>query len=350
MTAAKKNILVFMFISSFLIYASGEEISDLSRSGINAVERFRQGTLADKLEIVKQTVPENGSFDLYRLASEYVFLNSGYYKNNPFFDELSVSSVSGLIRILNNNSGLRKKASYKDIEALLEYISTIESGPILPYLFRMKNTDYPAEIKNRAERIFKDYEGPLYPVVIDILENNPVSDRLDIYRQAMGSKRLSLLEKGEISTTALDSALNYKVVDHKETEIVKTIIITAVDKVAELTWSEASPLVLKYFDQLIAYENTDVIREPLIETIRALGILGTHEAAVRLNMYIGLINSFAEKGLDYDEEILLEVIINLGRIGDLVAYENLSSVGNYGYKEEIALAASEAAEKLSISR
>ncbi len=191
---------------------------------------------------------------------------------------------------------------------------------------------------------------PYFSAASDIIIKNPVQDKLEILTAVLNNASLSQMEKGELSSRAMEAALLYEVSDHRETEDVKNLLTICVDVIYNLRWSEASHLVLEYFDLLIAYENKDAVRDRLIKTIKTLGVLGTHEAAVRLSMYIGVINSFVEQGLDYDEEILSEIISSLGQIGDLAAYENLSEIEMLGYSLEIISISKEALQKLKISR
>lgn len=318
---------------------------------INAQEEeFMVSDIKTKLKLLSSVSPDDASFDLYKKAVEFVLLNSGYYKNDPFFDEIYFRSSSGLLEILNSSPKIRKKTSDTDLFLFLEYIKKNTDEAILSHIYTMRNLPYHPDIKKMANTIFNNYNGPMFPVAADIIENNPVVDKLEIFKKALNCRDLSYMEKGELSSIAMKAAFDYEVLGHKEIEAVKNILITAVDMIYDLEWSEASYLVLKYFDRLIAYENKELIKDPLLKTIETLGKLGTHEAALRLSMYIGLINSFAEKGLYYDEDILNEVIVSLGMIGDLVAYENLSIMENYGYKEKILSASKKAISVLTISR
>ena len=314
-------------------------------------DRFMTSDLQGKLKIITSVKPSEESYSLYKKAAEYSALNSGFYKNDPFFDEIYTISVSGMLSILNSSKKSRLKAGSSSISELLDFISSKPEAALLPYLYRMKNLKYSEEIVKKAEYIFRSSKVPFFSAASDIIVKNPVQDKLEILSEVLESSSLSLMEKGELACRAMEAAFSYKVSDHRETESLKDLLVSCVDLVYELGWSEASPLVLQYFDQLIAYEDKDAVRETLLKTIKTLGILGTHEAAVRLSMYIGLINSFAEQGLDYDEEILMEIVKSLGQIGDLAAYENLSNMEKIpGYSRETLELAKESLSKLEISR
>ena len=345
----RKSLLTFVFFSLVFLPAFSQENPD-KRDNLTIEERFIASDLKDKLKIITSVDPSPESYDLYKKALEYTVRNDVFYSNDPFFDEIYVRSASGMLIILNSSPKARMKAGSSDISAMLDFISRRPDPVLLSHLFRMKNLKYSPEIIRKAEFILKNSRVPFFSVASDIIVKNPVLDKLEILNIAMERESLSLLEKGELASRAMEAAFNYKVSDHRETETVKNLLKTCVDTIYELRWSEASGLVLRYFDQLIAYENKDAVKGTLLKTIKTLGILGTHEAAVRLSMYIGLINSFVEKGLDYDEDIILEVVSSLGQIGDLTAYENLSAVEKLGYSEEIISLSREAVSRLKISR
>ena len=314
-------------------------------------EKFMVSDLQEKLKIITSVKPSEESYNLYKKAVEYAALNSGYYRNDPFFDEIYTISVSGMLSILNSSKKVRLMAGNSSILELLDFISSKPDAALLPQLFRMKNLKYSEEVVKKAEYIFKRSKAPFFSTASDIIVKNPVQDKLEILNKVLEESSLSLIEKGELVTRAMEAAFDYKVSDHRETEAVRDLLVSCIDVVYELGWSEASPLVLQYFDQLIAYKDKDAVRDTLLKTIQTLGILGTHEAAERLSMYIGLINSFAEQGLDYDEEIVMEIIKSLGQIGDLAAYENLSNMEKTsGYSREILELARESLSKLEISR
>ena len=146
----------------------------------------------------------------------------------------------------------------------------------------------------------------------------------------------------------MEAAFAYKPLDKEEEKLIKQIISKSLDMVYDLGWIESTPLVLKYFDYLLAAEDPDSVKDILLKTIKTLGKLETREAAVRLNLYIELINNFVRKNLDFDEDLLKEVIISLGALGDMVAYDNLSDIEKIGYSDEIISLSKEAISRLKV--
>ena len=339
--------VLFLFVSILTVFSQNNEIY---KSEMTPEEKFTASDLKGKLKIISSIDPSEKTYEFYRKAVEYTALNSGFYKNDPFFDEIYIRSVTGMLKILNSSPKSRLKSGSASINELLDFISEKPDAAVLHHLFRMKNIKYSDEIRKKAEYLFNTSSVPYFSAASDIIVKNPVQDKLEILTDVLNNTLLSKMEKGELSARAMEAALQYKVSDHRETEAVKNLLTMCVDVIYDFRWSEASYLVLEYFDRLIAYENKDAVRSRLIKTIKTIGVLGSHEAAVRLSMYIGVINSFVEQGLDYDGEILSEIISSLGQIGDLAAYENLSEIENLGYSWEIISISKEALKKLKISR
>jgi hypothetical protein len=89
-----------------------------------------------------------------------------------------------------------------------------------------------------------------------------------------------------------------------------------------------------------------VDRSYLIEAIRALATTGRREAAERLTLYLELINSYTEHRQPYDEQVLLSVIDTLGRLGDPIAFANLSYARYMPYGERVQSAVRQAIASL----
>jgi hypothetical protein len=97
---------------------------------------------------------------------------------------------------------------------------------------------------------------------------------------------------------------------------------------------------------VVEYERGVVNKSNLLEAIACLGAMGTHEAAARLNMYLGLLNQYKENEKQVDEQIALATIKNLGQLGDSVAADNLLYAQYLGYSARVRKAAKEAFNNL----
>jgi len=121
----------------------------------------------------------------------------------------------------------------------------------------------------------------------------------------------------------------------------------ALSILSDQKWSKATPLVIEHFGMtLVEYERGIVANDYLIDAINGLGSMGTHEAAERLTLYLELLNSYTEHGRSYDERIVLTVLDNLWKLGDKVAFANLSYTQYLDYSNEVKKAARRAIDNL----
>jgi ectoine hydroxylase-related dioxygenase (phytanoyl-CoA dioxygenase family) len=74
--------------------------------------------------------------------------------------------------------------------------------------------------------------------------------------------------------------------------------------------------------------------------------MGTHEAAKRLALYLEVLNSYVENGRTINERVALEVIRNLGKIGDRVAFDHVLYTRYLDYSRSVKQAAQEVLQDL----
>jgi hypothetical protein len=115
----------------------------------------------------------------------------------------------------------------------------------------------------------------------------------------------------------------------------------------KLSWSSATTDVIKHFDQTLQEKTLGVGRTShVLEAIQCLGAMNSHEAAVRLALYLDLLNSDVERGRSVEDEIVLAVIQSLGDLGDKVAFDYLLYAGYLDYSDSIKKAARESLNRL----
>ena len=85
----------------------------------------------------------------------------------------------------------------------------------------------------------------------------------------------------------------------------------------------------------------------MLVAITALGSTGSEVAAVRLTQFLNLLNSYTENSRPYDTQITLSAVTNLGRLGDLVAYDALFYVTLLNYPQRVKEAARSALDAVS---
>ncbi|MBA7519465.1 hypothetical protein ES705_11544 [subsurface metagenome] len=198
--------------------------------------------------------------------------------------------------------------------------------------------------------------GPLYIQALDFVLSNtaliPVDGRL---RQMVILAAGQILEheglednrKAEVAEFAMDMALHMRLTDSIQRVIAREIRFEAAKALMERKWSRATPLAIEHFDAtLLEYERGVSTKNSFLEAIATLGSMGSHDAAVRLTQYLLILNSYSEKVKSADDQIILAVIVNLGGLGDKVAFDDLMYVGYLNYTSQIKKAARKSLENL----
>ena len=118
-------------------------------------------------------------------------------------------------------------------------------------------------------------------------------------------------------------------------------------QLTSLNWAGVTDNLVKHFDSTVFELEQGLCRKVnLIEAIDALGNSGTHDAAVRLTLYLEVLNSYTENGQIVDEQLILSVIRNLGELGDNTAFDYLLYTGYLNYSGTVQRAAREALKNL----
>ena len=155
-------------------------------------------------------------------------------------------------------------------------------------------------------------------------------------------------EKGEIAQTALEKGLYGTANGPQDREILRQMRYESIRMLTKLSWSAATKDVIEHFDQTLQEKILGVGRTThVLEAIRCLGAMNTHEAAVRLSLYLDLLNSDVERGKNVEDEIVLAVIQNLGELGDKVAFDYLLYARLLDYSDSIKKAAQDSLNQLN---
>ena len=132
-----------------------------------------------------------------------------------------------------------------------------------------------------------------------------------------------------------------------ETGTHSALMAETMKSLAALKWSQASPVVVKYFYRAQGeYKDADKGVEVLIPVVNCMGAMATTEAAQALSIFLGLLNSETEQKKTYNEQVLLAVIKALGELGDKTAFDYLLYVGYLDYPESVKQASRDALARL----
>jgi len=216
-----------------------------------------------------------------------------------------------------------------------------------PILFTARNSGYSDEITKYAEEALYKISGDFKELLIGVMEKNTIREKYEALLLGLQSEEISDEEKGEIAEAALRIALITSAPLQEEIQILRQLRYQAILALTEREWSKATPYVIDYFDlTVLEYDRGLINKAVFLAAIECLGAMRNSEAAERLNLYLGLLNSYIEGGQKVDEQIALAVVNNLGKLGDQIASDNLLFVGYIDYPDTVKRAAREAFKNL----
>jgi hypothetical protein len=216
-----------------------------------------------------------------------------------------------------------------------------------PVVFNVMHVGFSQEIEAACRQVLVDMKGNFKPLLLDLVTNGTIREKRDALAVALDSAQMSDGDKGEIAEFAMDKALTTSSANQQDLQDLRDMRMRANKALGIRKWAKASPLILRYFENTLPeYDKGLANKTELLEIIRTLGSMGTHEAAQRLALYLDFLNVYTERKKVYDEQIVLDVIDSLGRLGDKVAFEYLMNVKFLNYSATIKTNADEAIKNL----
>ena len=239
-----------------------------------------------------------------------------------------------------------KRVDQQVIAEMLVTFGKIGDPSSFPLVFAALHIGYPDSVEQKARDALSKIEGNTADMVVRVLETGFPREKLPVLEWAMDNESFSREQHGMIALEALDVGLESTGNDEIN-RMLRDLRYAAVDYLAELEWSEASPLIIKHFDQTnVEVDRGISTRDNLLQAITALGSMGTHEAAVRLSLYLEVLNTYRENGQTVDEQVVLAVIRNIGKLGDNVAFDHLLYTMYLDYPRSVKQAAREVLSEL----
>ena len=252
--------------------------------------------------------------------------------------------LGSLIDFLEVQNSLFREGSEVQLQVIAETITAlarIGSTDAFPVLFAAAHLGYPQQIEEKAEQALNSLEGDTIEMVLQVLEEGFPQEKLPALSWAMQRDDLNRQEKGRIAQKALSEGLK-RISNPEQQEQLRQLRYAAVRQLTELEWSDATSLVIEHFDRTnIEVDRGITTQSTLLEAIACLGSMGTNEAAVRLSLYLEVLNTYKENGQRVDEQVALAVINNLGKLGDDVAFDHLLYTMYLDYPRSVKQAARE---------
>ena len=247
--------------------------------------------------------------------------------------------------LMEKNEVFRSGSSvdYSMISACIAAIMELGDSSSYPALFASVCAGYPEVISSEAYGALELIPGNLYRFLSEVIENNPPDEKFAALRAGVNSERLRLWERGQLAELALEQTL---AADDDNADMT-ALRYAAVLALTGYRWTRANASAIRHYYRVQAdFLNDAVSRERFIEAIMFLGAVGNSQAALILGLQLGLINDRMESTDFFEAEITLAIVQALGLIGDNAAFDNLLSVKNLSYPENIIAAAEEALGRL----
>ena len=302
--------------------------------------------------LAKESEYTNARYSLWRLFT----IETDMVLRIGILDTLSTigrddKKITGfLTEWLDTQNNLQQSGTKPDLQVVAEAVRTLgalEDKSAFSVLFTTKELGYSERISSLATQAMNSLEGDLAEFILDVLKNGSIKEKLAALKMALESESLGDVEKAELSGYALEVGMYTTTSDITDQGLSREIRFAALNKLSGMKWSKATSLAIEHFGMvLLEYDRGTASKTRMMEAVDGLGNMGTHEAAQRLTLFLELVNSYTEHGRAYDEQIVLSVLGNLKKLGDKVAFENLSYTQYLEYSQAVKKAAQDAIDNL----
>jgi hypothetical protein len=256
-------------------------------------------------------------------------------------EDVVVEEIEAWLSLQNGSFREGQEVELQVVGEAVTTLGKVGSSSSFGTLFTASILGYSQRITERAIDALDSLEGNLSELVLEVIAQGYPAEKLSALNWAMGQEDFSDEQKGTIAAAALTEGLERLASEEEDSKLQKLRLQAARD-LTRLQWADASSLAIEHFNQTVTEVDTgSTTPSNLLEAIALLGAMGTHEAAVRLSLYLEVLNSYVENGRRVNEQVVLAVINNLGRLGDNVAFDNLLLVRYLNYPRRIKEAAQE---------
>lgn len=386
-------ILILMTLSAGALFsADNPEVVEAFR------KNFTRGSLATKVRVLQDSLEYKDAdmAPLYTLSLDFITGNSWMLLNDSLGRELMLFTV----RLLGTNSVEESAVNlwqfFNDIEDaalrveimsalgdtaggnteiiyginawLRDYNSLFKDGKKVdeklaaetvaalgklgdptsfPIVFTTGTIGYSETVNLSSAEALGNIEGYFTDHIIQVIRGSIPEEKIAALKAAYGQSNLSREDKASIALVGLDVGLYSEALDTEAEGFLRDLRFEAVRELTALNWSGGTDNLIKHFDSTVFEWDQKLCRKVnLIEAVDALGGSGSHDAAVRLTIYLEVLNSYTENGQIVDEQIILSVIRNLGELGDNTAFDYLLYTGYLNYSGSVKRAAREALKNL----
>jgi hypothetical protein len=395
----KITVKGFLLVLILLTLSTGQIFSADNPEIVEAFRKnFTRGSLATKVRVLQDSLEYEDAdmAPLYTLSLYFITGNSWMLLNDnlgrelmlftirllgttrieesapqlwQFFNEVDDSALRiEIMSTLGDTASGNTEIIYGINTWLREYNSLFKSGkPVdeklaaetvaalgklgdptsFPIVFTTGTIGYSEAVNLSSAEALGSIEGYFTDHIIQVIRGSVPEEKIAALKAAYGQSNLLREDKASIAIVGLDVGLYSEALDTEAEGFLRELRFEAVRELTAMNWSGGTDNLIKHFDNTVfEYEQKLCRKVNLIEAIDALGGSGIHDAAVRLTIYLEVLNSYTENGQIVDEQIILSVIRNLGELGDNTAFDYLLYTGYLNYSGSVKRAAREALKNL----
>jgi HEAT repeat protein len=391
-------LLMFLLMSVTPLLLFGQENSGDDQVLLAFQRSFARGSLSTKVQVLQDGSEMSGEAlgPLYQQAVEFILDNIRTLRDDAAAQELAVLAVNligihdyrpaaDLVwRLFENSSSVRVQIAVMSTLGVIgtdnpEIVSRLNTwmasqnnamrlgrnverqvvaecvatlGKIgnensYGFLFSASHLKYSDDITYKADRAMEEIDGNYRANIVRVIEQNPPEEKLEALVRATEKEDLGVEDRASIAMRALSYGLENRRSEESEEALLRELRYHAARKLTEYRWAAATDLAIRHFDQTIEeLELNRTSTSNMLEAIAFLGSMETHESAVRLSLYLEVMNAYVENGQTVDTQLALAVVNNLGALGDRVAFDYLLYTGYLDYAPPVKRAAREALNNL----
>lgn len=394
-----KRRVVLLGIALMVAIAGGLAAQDTDRALEAYQDRFRDASPEIKLQILETadmlSVEELGP--LYEQAVQFVLTNADEIENNVILRDIALYAVEKIgeggysratgslwslfveyedntsrmliLDVLGSVGGgdaelvldlngwvqaqvnLYRGGVMPDQQVLRNAVQTVgelEDTSSFPVLLDVQLAQISDPITEEANIAMDALPGDYVQQAITTINNRAVAQREPALDYFLADPDLSDEERAQIAAGVLAEAVREVLRDPNELEAQRRLRYRAVSVLVDVPYPDATGSLIRHFNLTFAdYDKGMTAKTWVLEAIAALGTNGTERAAQRLTDFLDLLNTYTENDRPYDTQIMLAVVANLERLGNIVAYDALFYVTLLDYPQRVKDAAREAIDTIT---
>ena len=234
------------------------------------------------------------------------------------------------------------------LQAAVQTLGDLGDVTSFPVLLDAQLAHTSNRVSDTARESMKGLPGDYVQLAIQTINRRTISDQLAALNFFFDDPDLTDEERAVLATGVMSQAVRTATRGVTEEQALREVRFRAAQELGDIPYESAADSLIRHFNLTFqSYARGLIANAPVLVAITALGSTGSEVAAVRLTQFLNLLNSYTENSRPYDTQITLSAVTNLGRLGDLVAYDALFYVTLLNYPQRVKEAARSALDAVS---